>query len=197
MEITAHSEPFKVFEAWMTEARKQPHIKEPTAMSLATVGGDGDVHARIVLCKQWSTEGLVFFTNYDSRKGLDLQHNPNAAAVFYWDPMFRQVKFSGQIEKTSRQVSEQYWRTRARDSQISQTISRQSQEAPAREVMQQEWQQAEERLHGKDIPCPAHWGGYLLRPKRIEFWLGQPGRWHDRHEFQKSSDRWTYRRLYP
>jgi pyridoxamine 5'-phosphate oxidase len=197
MEIGPHSHPLRIFEHWLSEASDHPHIKEPTAFTLATAGAAGMPHARVVLCKSWSEEGFVFYTNYRSQKGQDLTVNPGAAAVFYWDPLHRQVRVGGSIEKTSRQVSEDYWRSRGRDSQLSQYISRQSQEAPSRETLENAWREAESEFAGRDIPCPAHWGGYILRPKTMEFWIGRPGRLHDRHEFEKSDRGWTYRRLYP
>lgn len=187
----------EVFEAWMHEARQHPHIKEPTAMALATASPDGGIHARVVLCKQWSHLGFLFYSNYHSRKGLDLRTNPNAGAVFYWDPMFKQIKISGPVSMTSRKISEDYWRSRSRESQLSQFISRQSEEAPARESMEAARLAADEEYRGREIPCPGHWGGYLLKPERIEFWIGREGRFHDRYEFDKTSTLWTFRRLYP
>lgn len=190
------SQPLEIFAEWLAEAKQHPHIKEATAMSLATAGPDA-LHARVVLCKQWSEQGFVFFTNYQSQKGLDLQHNSNAAAVFYWDPLFRQISITGRVSKTSRQVSEAYWNQRPRDSQLSQYISRQSQVAESREVLEAAWTQADKEFSGKVIPCPPHWGGYQIEPKQIEFWIGKPGRFHDRHQFERQADSWTYHRLYP
>jgi len=190
------SQPIEIFKAWMAEAKQNPQIREATAMSLATTSGS-DLHARIVLCKDWSEEGFTFFTNYLSRKGLDLGQNAHAAAVFYWDPLFRQVNISGTVAKTSRQISENYWNSRARESQLSQYISQQSKPVDSRASLEGAWTRAEAEFKGKSIPCPAHWGGYLLTPQRIEFWVGQPGRLHDRYEYEKVNNRWTFRRLYP
>lgn len=197
VEITATSQPLKIFAEWMQEAERHPEVHQPTAMSLATQGADGDLHARVVLCKEWTDEGFVFYTNYTSRKGLDLQHHPRAAAVFYWDPLFKQVKISGPVTKTSRLASEDYWKTRPRDSQISQTLSRQSQEAPEHAVLERMHREAELKFKDREIPCPENWGGYTIHPERIEFWIGRAGRLHERYEFIKSSTLWTFRRLYP
>jgi pyridoxamine 5'-phosphate oxidase len=198
MEISASHDPLVLLQEWIQQARSNSHIKEPTAMTLATQASDGTLNARVVLCKQISAQGLVFFTNYESRKGTDLAHHSQVAVVFYWDPLFKQVKISGRVAKTSREVSEKYWATRPRESQISQSISRQSQPAPSAEVLHHEWEQAEHRLAGdQPIPCPAHWGGYQIHVERIEFWIGRPGRWHDRYEFTGDHDHWTFRRLYP
>lgn len=197
MDIGANSQPLAIFEAWMKEAKQNPQIHEASAMTVATMNASGAIHARVVLCKQWSEEGFVFFTNYNSRKGLDLQHNANVAAVFYWDPVFRQIKISGKAHKTSRKVSEDYWNSRPVGSQLSQYISRQSEAVTSREVLEQARREAEKKFAGKAVPCPAHWGGYVIVPQTIEFWMGQPNRLHDRYEFEKSHKSWTFRRLYP
>ncbi|MGZ3723903.1 MAG: pyridoxamine 5'-phosphate oxidase [Bdellovibrionales bacterium] len=196
MNIGPDSKPLDIFSSWMAEMKKHPGIKEASAMSLATSDGN-ELHSRIVLCRGWSEEGFTFFTNYQSRKGLDLAQDAQASAVFYWDPVFRQVCISGTVSKTSREVSEKYWNARARESQLSQYISHQSQAVASREELQAAWTKADQEFSGKSIPCPAHWGGYVLAPKRIEFWIGQPGRLHDRFEFEKTERVWTFRRLYP
>lgn len=165
-------------------------------MSLATTDGK-ELHSRIVLCRGWGEEGFTFYTNYNSRKGVDLAANPEASAVFYWDPVFRQVCISGKVTKTARADSEKYWNARERDSQISQYVSHQSQEVKSREELEQNWTKAEQEFAGKAIPCPAHWGGYVLVPRKIEFWIGRPGRLHDRYEFQRQKTSWSFRRLYP
>ena len=197
MDITPSTDPLILFENWMAEAKAHPHIREATAMAVATLSREGELLNRVVLCKGWSKEGFVFFTNYDSRKGLDLQENALTGVVFYWDALFRQVKIEGTVEKTSRQVSENYWRTRPRESQISQFISKQSQPAPERKKMEEAWAAADTEFRDREIPCPEHWGGYLIRPKSVEFWIGRPGRFHDRHVFEKTVSNWTYSRLYP
>lgn len=197
MNIGAKSNPLGIFEEWMTEAKANKAIREPTAMALATSGSDGELGVRVVLCKGWSEKGFTFYTNYHSRKGLDLAKNPNAAAVFYWDPMFRQVKIEGTVEKTSRAESEAYWNSRPRESQLSQFISRQSEEIDSREQLEKAWEEADKRFQNQTIPCPAHWGGYVIKPSSIEFWIGRPGRLHDRFSFEKDAAGWTFRRLCP
>lgn len=197
MEIDANRNPFEIFNTWMDEAKIHPQIREATAMTLATLGTDGTLSTRVVLCKEWSEAGFVFYTSYQSRKGLDLAFNPVAAAAFYWDPLFRQVNICGRAQKISRERSLKYWATRARDSQISQYVSRQSQEVASRAVMEHEWREADEKFRGQPIPCPEHWGGFELQAERLEFWAGRPGRFHDRYAFEKAGERWTFRRLYP
>lgn len=197
MDIHANSNPLQIFETWMKEAQGHSGIQYPTAMALATISQNGELHNRVVLCKSWDESGFTFYTNYDSRKGQDLAANPKASAVFYWDPFFRQVKISGAVEKTDRKVSEDYWRTRPRESQISQYVSHQSQEVPSREDLEAAWSKADLLFKDREIPCPENWGGYLIHPHRLEFWIGRPGRLHDRYEFEKQGKTWTFRRLYP
>lgn len=197
MEISAHTIPMALFDDWMAEAKAHKGIREATAMSLATLTANGDLNARVVLCKSWSENGFVFYTNYASRKGADLAANPKAAAVFYWDALFRQVKIAGPVTKTTRAESEAYWNSRPRDSQLSQYISRQSEVIGSREELERAWADADEKFRDSEIPCPMHWGGYVLQHSSIEFWIGRPGRLHDRFSFEKSGPNWTFRRLCP
>jgi pyridoxamine 5'-phosphate oxidase len=197
MEITAESNPIAVFEAWLKEAAATGKVREPTAMALATLASDGAIHNRIVLCKEFSAAGLTFFTNYCSPKGVELAAHPKAGAVFYWDPLHRQVRVSGSVHKLSVEESRAYWQTRPRDSQLSQLISEQSSELKSRDDLERKWQHAESEYEGREIPCPSHWGGYRMEPETIEFWIGRPGRLHDRFQFEKSQKVWTFRRLYP
>lgn len=197
LDIGPETAPLHIFDLWMTEAKTNGLIREPTAMCVATGNAAGELHVRTVLCKHWSNDGFVFFTNYQSQKGRDLAERPNAAAVFYWDPLARQIKLSGEVQKTTRAESEQYWASRPRESQLSQYISHQSQPVASREAMEEAWKQADIKFKDREIPCPENWGGFVLRPQVIEFWVGQPGRLHDRYEYRKSETHWTFRRLYP
>lgn len=196
MDIGPSSQPLTIFETWMQEV-KLLGLKEPSAMTLATVNAAGDVHARIVLCRGWSEDGFVFFTNYLSQKGQDLAAHDRASVVFYWDVLQRQIRIDGAVEKTSATLSDEYWSHRARESQLSQYISHQSERVSSREELERAWEVAEEKFIGREIPRPEHWGGYRLRPKTMEFWIGKPGRLHDRHVFTKSGSAWTYGRLSP
>jgi len=196
--INSQTDPVALFHEWLATARSHPQIKEATAMALATVNAQVEPHVRVVLCKEWTVSGgLTFFTNYESRKGQDLEANPKAAGVFYWDPLFRQVKVTGEVEKISRRESEEYWRSRPRESQISQYLSKQSQLLPENVILEEVWASTSQQFANREIPCPAQWGGYRLRPKSIEFWIGRPGRLHDRYQFEKSGSLYTLRRLYP
>lgn len=166
-------------------------------MSLATVDASGHPHVRVVLCKEWSNDGFVFYTNYQSQKGKDLLENKNAACVFFWDQLARQVKIWGQVKKNSRQDSENYWNTRPRESQLSQYISKQSQKIKSRQELEQAWAEADKKFFNQVIPCPENWGGYLIEPNHIEFWIGRAGRLHDRFSFEKSGTNWTLSLLSP
>lgn len=192
-----HSKPHEVFAEWMALALGAAGIREPTAMVISTLSSANELHSRVVLCKHWSEEGFEFYTNYLSQKGQDVHVHPQAAALFYWDPLFMQVKISGMIEKSSRADSENYWNSRPRESQLSQYVSKQSQPVSSREEMEAARARAEREFAGKDIPCPPHWGGYWLKPKSMEFWIGRPNRFHDRFHFEKHGRDWTFRRLCP
>jgi pyridoxamine 5'-phosphate oxidase len=196
-EIGPASNPLSIFQEWMTKAKAAPEIRESTAMTVSTVNALGEMHSRVVLCKEWSENGFVFFSNYHSRKGVELEKNQHAALLFYFDPFFKQIKISGKAEKTSREESVTYWKSRPRDSQISQFISQQSQPIGSRAELEALWSAADQEYANREIPCPEHWGGYLVRPKTIEFWIGYSHRLHDRFEFEKVPQGWTFRRLCP
>lgn len=190
--------PFIVFNNWMKQAKADTRIREATAMTIATIDSKTqDLHTRVVLMKDWSEEGFTFFTNYHSRKGIELEANNKVALNLYWDPQFKQIKISGTTQKTSREISEKYWNSRPRDSQLSQWISLQSQPIHSREELEAKVAAAKQQFEGKDIPCPQHWGGYLVTPTLIEFWIGQASRLHDRFVFKKQGPTWTIERLYP
>ena len=180
----------------MDEAHRT-QLKEPNAFTLSTVNASGQPHSRVLLCKEVRDKGLVFYTNYKSAKADDLEKNNLAAANFFWDPLHRQIRVNGEIVKLSREDSDAYWATRDRSSQLSQWVSKQSEEAQSREQMENELAQTEEKFSGQDIPCPDHWGGYLLKPSSIEFWVGRSGRFHDRHLFTMVENDWASERLYP
>lgn len=192
--------PLEKFMDWHDEARRTS-LKQPDAFTLSTLGKDGALNSRVLLVKEvrpnWPSGGLVFFTNYKSRKGQELEHSPRAAMTFYWDSLFRQVHFWGAVTKVSRSESEAYWKTRPRASQLSQWISKQSTPVSNREQMEQEWAAADKEFAGRDVPCPEHWGGYLLTPMKVEFWIGRDGRFHDRFTYQLVENRWVGKRLYP
>ncbi len=196
--ILSCQRPIDLLQEWLTEVSQCPEISEPTAMTLGTASLKGEASLRTVLLKELSEAGLVFYTNYNSTKGQQLDENPQAAVHFYWDPLFRQVKLQGQVEKVSRQKSVAYWQSRDRESQLSQVISQQSQSVERGVLLSDLVARARLKYEGQEIPCPEHWGGYLFKPQIIEFWLGRPHRLHERVQFDKlPGGNWQARQLYP
>ena len=153
------------------------------AMTLATVDAQGRPSARVVLLKGLDKQGFVFFTNYESRKGRDLAENPNAALVFYWGELERQVNVAGEVSKLPREESEAYFASRPRGSRIGAWASHQSKVIPDRAAMERTWAEFEQKFPGDEVPMPPYWGGYVLRPNRVEFWQGRPNRMHDRFRY--------------
>ncbi|MCB9024921.1 MAG: pyridoxamine 5'-phosphate oxidase [Bdellovibrionaceae bacterium] len=190
--------PLELAKSWLEVAQNTAAMTFPNSMCIATVDSHGQASTRIVLLKELTEQGFVFFTNYQSRKGQDLEHDSRISANFYWDKLFRQIHIVGKVTKVKREDSVKYWKTRPRESQISQYVSRQSQVAESREMMDNLYNQAEENWAGKEIPCPEHWGGYLITPIEMEFWIGREHRFHDRFQFKKyKQDTWLAQRLFP
>ncbi len=189
--------PIALLEDWLNEAKMNSPLSEPWAMAIATASQSGEIHNRMVLLKSLSEEGITFFTNYSSQKGHDLDSNPQTEAVFYWDNLARQVRIGGSVRKTSREISEQYWNSRARESQLSQWVSLQSSPLDDFAKLESMVNEARAKFDGRDIPCPENWGGYLLEPNRIEFWMGSKSRLHERILCKRTDSTWTSLRLYP
>ena len=190
-------DPIKQFDKWFTEVLKSEQA-EPTAMTLATATTDGRPSARIVLMKGFNGDGFSFYTNYLSRKGKEIAKNPLGALIFFWDTLERQVRVEGTIEKLSREESEKYFHSRPKGSQVGAVVSPQSQEIPDRDGLEKKWQEAEAQYADKEVPKPSHWGGYILRPRLIEFWQGRPSRLHDRILYKKVDNKsWKKVRLAP
>jgi pyridoxamine 5'-phosphate oxidase len=196
-EQTVDREPLPLFERWLDEAR-QVGIKLAEAMTLATATPDGKPSARLVLLKQADEHGFVFYTNYNSMKARELDSNPQAALVFYWPQLERQVRVEGKVERVSAAESDAYFKTRPRESQIGALASPQSEVIASREALQQKAEELEQLYEGREIERPAHWGGYRLHAERIEFWKGRPGRLHDRILYERQTDgTWSIVRLAP
>jgi len=189
-------DPIKQFQLWFDDAIAAK-LPLPEAMTLATATPDGKPSARMVLLKQVDHEGFVFYTNYHSAKAEQLDANPYAALVFYWATLDRQVRVEGSVVKTSAQESRDYFRTRPRESQIGAWASAQSEAISGRDVLEQHAKELEALYCDREIDCPEHWGGYRLKPERIEFWKSRVGRLHDRLLYQRSDDGWIITRLAP
>jgi len=190
-------DPIVQFARWFDEAR-MAGIEEPDAMTLATVSSAGQPSARMVLLKEVSSGGFVFFTNYGSRKGRELAQNPRAALVLFWREFSRQVRVTGTISKTSRAESEAYFRSRPRGAQLSAWGSWQSSAVADRELLEKRVAKLDAKYAGEKIPAPPNWGGYRLRPDSVEFWQGRPDRLHDRLTYTlHANDRWKIERLAP
>lgn len=196
-EADAHPNPFTQFRTWFDQALAA-QLPEPNAMTLATATSEGKPFARMVLLKDYDERGFVFFTNYNSHKGQQLQENPWGAIAFWWVQLERQVRIEGEVEKTSLAESDVYFHSRPRDSQLGAWASDQSQVIDSREVLEQRLQQLKEEYQNKEIPRPPNWGGFRLIPTAIEFWQGRPSRLHDRLLYQRTEDgSWRIQRLSP
>lgn len=196
-ERTADPNPISLFQRWFQDASRED-LPLPDAVTLATTNKDGRPSARMVLVKQIDERGFVFFTNYRSVKARELDSNPFAALVSYWPQLERQVRIEGTTERISAEESDQYFQTRPRDSQIGAIASPQSDVIESREHLERRFAELEEIYRGQRVERPAHWGGYRLKPSRIEFWKGRPGRLHDRLLYEIQEDgTWTIKRLAP
>jgi pyridoxamine 5'-phosphate oxidase len=193
-------DPVDQFKEWLQQVIDHPlgDWFEPTAMTLATATPDGMPSARIVLLKDIDAKGrMVFFTSYSSQKGDDLASNPRAALCFYWGQFGRQVRIEGTIEKTTRAISEAYFSSRPRASQLGAVASEQSRLITGRDLLEQSLADAEMKYAGGAVPLPEDWGGYALTPMKFEFWQGRRNRLHDRIVYRRDGDAWGIERLGP
>lgn len=190
------SNPFQQFEKWWKEAVESGG-EEVNAMTLATCNLKGQPSARIVLLKGFSEEGFIFFTNYTSKKGRELHQNPNAALVFFWKELERQIRIEGIVSKISVEDSNQYFFIRPQASQLAAWISPQSTVVSDREILEKNFQHYQQHFSKEKILRPEYWGGYILKPALIEFWQGRPGRLHDRIQYTLGGSNWKIERLAP
>jgi pyridoxamine 5'-phosphate oxidase len=188
--------PLEQFKNWWSEAVNSK-IEEVNAMTLATSTPDGTPSARIVLLKGLSNEGFMFFTNYESHKGKELAANPKAALVFFWKELERQVRIEGSVDKVSKADSEAYFASRPAASKIGAWASAQSTTIANREIIERNVLKYQAEFEEENIPKPPHWGGYIVKPVRVEFWQGRRSRLHDRILYRRQDNTWTVERLAP
>jgi pyridoxamine 5'-phosphate oxidase len=190
------TDPIARFRDWFDVAR-DAGVPLPETMTLATASAAGAPSARMVLLKGVDDDGFVFFTGYESRKGDELAENPRAALVFYWQPLGRQVRVEGTVERVSEAESAAYFATRPRASRLAAWTSRQSRPLESREELERRYAELEREHEGRDVPLPPHWGGFRVRPDAIEFWEHRDSRLHDRVRYTRARDGWAAQRLWP
>jgi pyridoxamine 5'-phosphate oxidase len=188
-------DPLRQFDAWYRDAHGV--VRAPEAMAIATATSDGAPSARMVLMKGFDQRGFVFFTGYESRKGRELGANPRAALLFYWDPLGRQVRIEGDVNRVARDESDEYFHSRPRGAQLAALASRQSEVLPERDDLDSRYAELEGELDGREVPLPEAWGGYRLAPDGNEFCKHRENRMHDRFRYRRAGESWTIERLSP
>ncbi|HEX5974986.1 MAG TPA: pyridoxamine 5'-phosphate oxidase, partial [Rubrobacteraceae bacterium] len=195
-ESDADSDPIAQFRRWFGEALAAD-LHEPNAMILATATPDGRPSARVVLLKGFDERGFVFYTNYEGRKGTELEANPYCALVFYWAELERQVRVEGHARRVTEKEADEYFRSRPRGSQLGARVSEQSRPVGGREALEEKLRWLEAEYDGREVPRPQFWGGYRVEPDSIEFWQGRENRLHDRLLYRLSDGEWGRERLQP
>jgi pyridoxamine 5'-phosphate oxidase len=188
--------PLETLAAWIEEARERG-ATEPEAMALATSTRAGAPSVRVVLCRGIDTRGLRFFTNYESRKGIELERNPHASAAFYWGVLGRQIRVEGEVERLSPAESDAYFHSRPRGHQLSAWASAQSRPLGSQEELRRRMEELTTQYEGREVPRPPYWGGYLLRASTVELWAEGADRLHDRVRYELHAGAWTAQRLGP
>src|SRR5690625_3407473 len=196
IESVVKETPVEQFRVWFKQAVSAGML-DPNAMTLATATKNGAPSSRIVLLKGFDEQGFRFYSNYDSRKGRELEENPRAALCFFWPTLERQVRIEGTVQKVNRTTSADYFRQRPRLSQLGAWASRQSSTVASRKELVTVFEEMRKRFENREVPLPDFWGGYLLTPVYVEFWQGRTGRLHDRICYTKRDDSWEISRLSP
>lgn len=190
--------PMQLFQSWFYDVEATEGIEEPNAMTVATTGLDGFPKSRVVLLKKYTFEGFIFYSNYESEKGLAIAKDPRVCLSFFWPVLERQIIIKGKAEKIADNLSDGYFESRPDGSKLGAIVSAQSQVIPSREFLEEALKSLEKEYQGKEIPRPGNWGGYLVRPSCMEFWQGRPNRLHDRIRYSLEKDySWTIERLAP
>ncbi|QHI36003.1 Pyridoxine/pyridoxamine 5'-phosphate oxidase [Kordia antarctica] len=190
--------PIEMFQKWFYEVEKSEMVAEVNAMTISTLGFDGFPKSRVVLLKKYTFEGFIFYSNYTSEKGLAIAENPNVCISFFWPAMERQIIIKGKVEKIAENLSDGYFESRPRGSQLGALVSNQSSVIPSRAFIEQKLKKLENEYEGKEILRPENWGGYIVKPQEIEFWQGRANRLHDRMRYQLQTDySWKIERLAP
>lgn len=198
LEENCLEDPIAMFQKWFYEVEKSNTIDEVNTMTLSTMGLDGFPKSRIVLLKKYTYEGFVFYSNYHSEKGKAIEACPRVCLSFFWPTLERQVIIKGAIEKIAENLSDGYFESRPRGSQLGALVSNQSEVIASRNVIETKLQHLEDKFEGKEISRPTHWGGYIVKPVEIEFWQGRANRLHDRMRYQLQEDySWKKERLAP
>ena len=196
-EDTVLENPLEQFAAWFVDAEKTPTVEEPNAMTLSTVDTQGVPKARVVLLKEFTQEGFVFYTNYTSGKAQAIAQNNKVCISFFWPSLERQIIITGLAVKISEEKSIAYFNKRPRESQLGAVVSDQSTSIDSREALEEKLLDLEKQYQTKPIVKPAHWGGYLIQPTSYEFWQGRSSRLHDRIKYTKINNSWNIGRLQP
>ena len=198
LETNIPEDPINLFNRWFHEVEDFGGVDEVNAMTISTIGLNGYPKSRVVLLKQFTFEGFIFYTNYNSEKGKAIENNPAVCLSFFWQSMERQVIIQGIAEKTSENISDNYFNSRPNGSKLGAIVSNQSEIIPSRNSLEIQLKQLEQDFQNKEIPRPKHWGGFLVKPISVEFWQGRPNRLHDRIRFQLQADfSWKIDRLAP